>query len=302
MHITIHDVDHGFCALVKCPNGARYMIDCGRARRPGWSPSVHYAGTAIDLLVLQNLDEDHVEDLSDLLRTVTVRSIFSNPTVTANALASMKPDGMRTGVSTAHNVLRDFGPGLIGRWPDTGEVEVVHFYCRFGTHFTETNDLSLATFFRWANFTILFGGDLETAGWQMMLRNQEFQRLLVGTRVFVTSHHGRENGKCAELFQIMRPDIAVISDDAIQYGTQEKSTQWYRGRVKGIPVLGTENAYGIRDKRHVLTTRRDGTISIAVGAWGNYLVTPEKVQNELTLGEILGTFGRNALSKDSQVA
>ncbi|MFC4671979.1 hypothetical protein ACFO5X_25750 [Seohaeicola nanhaiensis] len=212
---------------------------------------------------------------------------MSNPSVTANVLASMKPDGMRTGVSTAHDVLSDFGPGLIGQWPDTGEVEVVHFYRRFGPHFTDTNDLSLATFFRWGNFTILFGGDLETAGWRMMLRNQDFRHLLVGTHVFVTSHHGRENGKCPELFQILRPDIAVMSDDGIRYGTQPKSTQGYRDRVNGIPVFGTENAFGVRDLRHVYTTRSVGTISITVGVWGNYVVTPSKDRTKLRIGDLL---------------
>lgn len=275
MHVTIHDVGHGFCALVECPNGVRYLLDCGRGKTRGWSPSAAYAGTSIDMLIIQNLDEDHVEDLSELLETSAIHGIFSNPTIYANALFEMKPYGMRTGVSTMHNLLRKYGPGLIGLMPNPGTVDARTFWSNYGQHFTDTNNLSLATYFRYGAFTILFGGDLEREGWTNLLSLPSFRNRLPQVRVFVTSHHGRDNGKCEDLFEFMRPDIAIISDDGIQYGTQQNSTQWYQTRVSGIPVIGTEGFLGGPEMRYVFTTRRDGAISIAIGDSGNYRVSPE---------------------------
>jgi hypothetical protein len=58
MKIEIHDVGHGGCAVVTCPNGARIMLDCGLDADRQWFPSAAYANQFIDALALQNLDED----------------------------------------------------------------------------------------------------------------------------------------------------------------------------------------------------------------------------------------------------
>ena len=73
--------------------------------------------------------------------------------------------------------------------------------------------------------------------------------------MFVASHHGRANGCCAELFSEtkLKPVVVVISDSGIEFATQE-TVAWYRSRVTGMTLNG--------DKRHVLTTRRDGRILI----------------------------------------
>ena len=85
MRIDIHDVGHGACAVVTAPNGARIMLDCGLGLDPAWFPSISYGGQFIDLLVITNLDEDHVCDLPYLWRDVRLGGVFSNPTVTGSA-------------------------------------------------------------------------------------------------------------------------------------------------------------------------------------------------------------------------
>src|SRR5688500_16415117 len=46
--------------------------------------------------------------------------------------------------------------------------------------FTNTNDLSLVAFIKYANFKILFPGDLELAGWQALLQRQDFRDRIGG--------------------------------------------------------------------------------------------------------------------------
>jgi len=276
MKITIHDVGHGACAVVTCPNGARYMIDCGKLSNGRWSASTAYAGQYIDRLIIQNLDEDHVEDLPNVFRSLRLGGVFSNPHVDAMALRLMKPDrekpgdGMRAGVSAAHGFLLRNGAGSVGPLPFTDDVEVWCYFNRFPVDFTNTNDLSVVTYFRWRGFAILFGGDLEEAGWERLLEVRHFRDRLHLVKVFVASHHGRENGLSGGLFNLMRPDIVVISDEEIRYQTQN-TTPWYRNRVRGI-FAGTDSL-GSHRYRWVYTTRSDGTVHIDVNALGGYHVS-----------------------------
>lgn len=270
MEITIHDVGHGACTVVSCPNGARYMIDCGRKADRSWTPSRAYAGQFVDRLIIQNLDEDHVEDLPEVLKNVRIQSIYSNPNVDASALLAMKPDGMRAGVNAAWHHLHTYGPGHAGPIPNAGDVVAVSHFCSYPVPFKDTNNLSVVTFFGWRGFGILFGGDLEEAGWKELLARPSFKQLLPFVRVFVASHHGRLNGTHDGLFDAMHPDIAVISDDRIQYSTQNTTT-WYQRRVKGIPVEGTYGLLG-PERRWVYTTRSDGSLKIKVSSSGFYTI------------------------------
>src|SRR5690348_13653711 len=123
MIVDVHDVGHGGCIVVTCPNGQRIMIDCGYRLGPGWIPSITYRSNRIALLVFGNLDEDHLDDLPYVWRDIPIGSIFSNPTVSAAALTAMKREhGMRAGVGQAHAILQTFGPGLIGQPTNLGDV------------------------------------------------------------------------------------------------------------------------------------------------------------------------------------
>jgi beta-lactamase superfamily II metal-dependent hydrolase len=251
------------------------MLDCGVHANRKWFPSIAYAGQFIDALLLTNLDEDHVDNLPYLWESARIGSIYSNPSVNASALARLKAKGgMDPGVRRAHALLTQFGPGHVGTMANSGDAYAWAYSNVYGVDFDErspcaTNNLSLATFVRWGSFTMLFAGDLEVAGWRALLRYQQFVRDLATVKVLVASHHGRKNGCCEEVFKIVRPEIVVFSDDAKRYETQQTDA-WYRQRVLGIPVRNTDPLR----KRHVYTTRRDGTITINVAPSGQYIVTP----------------------------
>ena len=91
------------------------------------------------------------------------------------------------------------------------------------------------------------------AGWKSLLRNPAFVDAIGHVNFFVASHHGRENGCCAELFSQtrLRPAVVAISNFGIEFATQN-TVAWYRVRTRGIMLNG--------EQRHVLTTRRDGRI------------------------------------------
>lgn len=280
MEITIHNVGAGCCHEVLFPNGARYLFDAGQSAERSWWPSVEYMGQNIDRLIIQNLDEDHVGDFGQLDGSTTIRSIFSNPTVTARALELMKTNGMRAGVQAAHDFLRREGSGHVGPLPFAGGARVYSYWNGYGVDFSDTNNLSVVTFASWGRFTILFGADMAESGWKRLLRLSQFRAELPWANVYVAAHHGRDDGRCEELMRLMQPDVVIFSDKRKAHETQE-TTKWYRARTRGIVDLTKGPSYRPPDMRYVLTTRKDGTMRIVVGQNGRYTVFAERPQSDL---------------------
>jgi beta-lactamase superfamily II metal-dependent hydrolase len=267
MRVEIFDVGQGQCAVITSPNGRRLIIDCGHRLGDNrfWSPSLHFRGEFFDLLALSNLDEDHICNFEFMLRNVRIGQILSNPTIGAGELSHLKKDGMGAGARAVANWMSNPFKGPPAPLPDFGPVKIRWYYNPFvpGVS-TETNDLSLVIFAEYCGFKIMFSGDMEKVGWQRLLRYPSFCYELIGTNIFVASHHGRENGQCAELFTWLRPEIIVISDDEKEHQSQE-TTGWYAERCTGAIVIDDP-----RQRRFVMTTRKDGSMRVDVfpnGAW-----------------------------------
>lgn len=121
----------------------------------------------------------------------------------------------------------------------------------YGFLFTDTNNISLVTFLHFNGICLLIPGDLETAGWRDLLKQNKFKEDLRRVDFFVASHHGRENGYCREVFDYCRPYAFIFSDSQIKYTTQEMAAK-YKQHASGYPLNG--------DTRYVFSTRKDGDI------------------------------------------
>jgi hypothetical protein len=127
----------------------------------------------------------------------------------------------------------------------------------------------------YGQFCILYPGDLEEAGWKRALLNPDFRALLRRVRLFVTSHHGRESGCCADLFgpYLCNPDAFIISDKELVHDTQE-TTAWYGEHAKGLHKI-LESPWDTPETRYVFTTRRDCCISINATPNGGFVLYPK---------------------------
>ena len=263
MKVEIFDVAHGGCALVTADSGARMLIDCGFNSSTGWRPSLHLPRIgveAVEMFVVTNYDDDHVNDLPNLRRgsggqpTVWLKSLLRNNTVSAQALFEMKKDsGLGRGIQELVSMINEYTGGLLQ--VDWGPLSYRIFYNSYPYDFTDTNNLSIVIFLHCHDLHMVFPGDLEKAGWENLLVNAEFVEELKTVNVFVASHHGRENGCCEAVFEIdgVKPKIVIFSDAGMQYDTQETAA-WYRARSHGMDYNGM--------RRHVFTTRQDGKITI----------------------------------------
>jgi beta-lactamase superfamily II metal-dependent hydrolase len=275
MKIEIFDVEHGQCAMITCPpDGKKLMIDAGH-NVGKWRPSTHFKGQSIENLVITNFDEDHTSDIANIRVLCNVNAITRNPSITAAALRKMKAEGgMGYGVKHLHDWLGQIEsvPGGCPVTVDLGHVQLNYYWVKY-PNFTDTNNLSLVTFVSYGTFTILFPGDLEKQGWLKLLENPYFLAAVRRTIVLVASHHGRDNGRCEELYQgdiswpiDWRPYATIISDAGKEYSTQE-TTNWYANRTHGCKTRDGS-------KRKVFTTRSDGKITIDVTANGTWYIGP----------------------------
>lgn len=267
MKIQIFDVEHGGCALITAPSGARLLVDCGHNSTTGWRPSTHLPRLGVshlDYLLVTNKDEDHVSDLPHLRQSVSITNLWRNPTLSPAALATIKEEGgMNVGISELIAMIEAYSAPA---WPvDLGGLTLSTYHNSYPHDFDDTNNLSMVVFLHYQGLHVVFPGDLEIAGWRRLLLRPEFVRELASVNVLVASHHGRANGCCEEMFEFgWKPDIVILSDAGIQYETQA-TVPWYAARANGVVYAG--------QNRSVFTTRSDGRIALEATPFGFALST-----------------------------
>lgn len=283
MRLRVWDVEHGACVMLQhatpTPFGGEQfsrlaMIDAGDSH--SWSPSTFIRNvlgrTTLDYLFITNADQDHMSDLRGLAQAgVTVDTLIRNPSYTGATMRAIKlGGGPLTGDAEWYVAACDtfnvptrlpFNDGMNG-------ITCELFHNPF-PRFIDTNNLSLVVFVRYCGTTFLFPGDLERDGWLALLERADFRAWLGTVNVLMASHHGRENGFCAEAFEICKPRAVIISDKSIVHDTQR--TPDYRPVVQddGVIVRTTGK------RRHVLTTRRDGWIQFEVDDSGGFFIDTE---------------------------
>jgi len=283
MRVVIWDVEHGACAMIQhvtqTPQrevgGRLAMIDSGSAR--DWTPSFYLRNrlrrTIVDYLFITNADQDHMSDLKGLEDAgIGIRVLSRNPSYTGNQLRAIKILGGPLSQDAAWYADACDTFDQPATEPFDQYMNGITVKCFWNSYpwFTDTNNLSQVVFVKYCGFCILFPGDLEKDGWRALLRRPDFQAELIGVNVLVASHHGRENGFCPEVFDYCQPQCVVISDKPIEHQTQLMVPD-YRDVIAGNGVIVRTTG----KIRHVLTTRRDGTISFDVFDNGDFAIDTE---------------------------
>lgn len=267
MRFQIFDVAHGFCALLIADNNNLMLFDAGHNDETGFRPSSHLKAmrcTGIERFFITNYDNDHVSDLPNIRSLFPISILHCNKTVSPELLRGLKLEGgpISSGLDSMIDMVATY-THPVPTPPEFPNIEWAVFHNDYPT-FTDTNNLSLVTFIHFDGMGIVIPGDLEKAGWLALLKNASFRDHLARVTIFIASHHGRENGYCEEVFALCKPSIVIISDDEIQYDTQDVD---YSKHAYGIPFNGSA------EKRYVLTTRSDGMITIDKSVGSGFHIT-----------------------------
>ena len=257
MKFKILDVGHGFCALLGAENGNIMLFDCGHKTDPEFRPSTYLQQlgcSGIEYFFISNYDEDHISDLPEIRRLFTVQLLYRNKSITTAQLRELKRQSGP--LSEAMKSFLEMNDRYVcpptEPTPELPGVEYKLFHNDYGSDFEDTNNISLVTFLKCNDTRFVLPGDIETAGWEKLLEKEAFRALLRGVDYFVASHHGREDGYCADVFKYCSPKAVIFSDGPIRHATQEMANT-YAKHATGISFNN--------ESRKVLSTRKDGSLN-----------------------------------------
>lgn len=255
MRFEILNVEHGFAAYAQGSDGSVFLFDCGYSSSCRPSDFLSAQGiNRIRRLFIANYDEDHIGDLPELRRRMTIEILTRNPSLSAYQIRCLKEPPITPAMETLLEMIETYTGAVTPERLEPPGLRIWTFNNDYPS-FTDTNNLSLLTFLDVGNVSFVITGDLERAGWLSLLKNQQVCALLGRVSVFIASHHGRESGYCKEVFHHCRPDIVVMSDGPVEYDTQLMASN-YAQHAKGQWF----NGYSGGEVRKVVTTRRDGHI------------------------------------------
>jgi beta-lactamase superfamily II metal-dependent hydrolase len=261
LDLKIFDVDHGFCAAVNTGDHHTILIDSGYSSRSGFNPSQHLLQqhcTAVDCLVVPAYTENHLAGLSDLLQQTIINGLpinflVANPSINPEHFQGL--DAVNRRFSNALTLTTNWHSEC-GKVSQTMKIHDINFSFFWNNYpnFQDAHNLSLVTFVSYRDINIIFPSDLETEGWQALLKCDDFRDRLRRVNMFVASDHGREEGYCPDVFDYCRPELVIVSNESNQRISPKMLNQ-YKIHAKGSP-------YDARGKK-LLTTCDDGTITIS---------------------------------------
>lgn len=234
--LTLCDVGHGQCAVVRLPSGPRVVIDCGNltdaARAARAAERALAPRRTVDLLVISHGDSDHTAGALRLARRVTIT-------------AALLPDELRHG--PLHRALAARGARIDFLHPGDTVAPLagitVHAPAIAGS--TSTNDRSLWTVIDADCGRLILPGDAGDSGIRAALRALPEGPI----HALVLPHHGRGTaGETLRLLERLPPRVCLVS----------------AGGDRSGPALQVVHAHGIP----LLTTTDHGDLSVALDTGG----------------------------------
>ena len=305
MRVILFDVGHGFCAFLKSSTGCTLLIDCGCSE--SFSPIKYIRqnelggvtpinGRYLTELIVTHPHDDHIKDInrviSELPPCLLLRSQFNWNDVKTPGCDESEYENLN--VYAPWQATYSAPPTIQPNW---GQMQIQAFrvpqvLVSGSNNSKAINNSSYAVI---VSFTgsiykkkFLFGGDMETSGWEALLKsNAQFCQAVAGTTFYFASHHGHCSGFSSALFSAIgtKPHLNLISvtekDESVDGG--------YSGNAQGV-------YFGPNDLRYTLTTRTHGSIFLDTDATGYTVVShqdlPDNIERESVVPDYAAEFLR----------
>lgn len=280
LKLIIFDVEHGFCGYILTPNGYSLMVDCGA--RPDFSPvdyllsnsSIYFPrlfqNKQLTKLIVTHPHGDHIQDIQNLHEKLSPAFLYRT-----ELSSYMKEDLDLVLREKQDSNLKLYREKLDEAYiykpvelPDWGVVKRTYFSltpdeARLVDPAKVINNTSIVLLLECYGRKILYGGDLETAGWEALIKynKKNFKEKVAGVDIFMAPHHGHKSGFSKELFDIMgKPLVNIVSKNSEVGETDVHSDYSNENFSRGL-ILNNQ-------VRRKLTTRNDGSIIIDIYSSG----------------------------------
>ena len=149
------------------------------------------------------------------------------------------------------------------------------------------NNSSIIRYIKYNGVRFLFAGDLETAGWEWLSKNNIYFRVLMrqGIDVLIAPHHGHDSGFPKALFNLTgKVKVIILSKDTEASKEESDVYSGYSNYSNGVRYYNASvecNYFG-----KVMTTRSNGNIYAIVDSNGLYLAADKASSNHKKIQNI----------------
>ncbi len=273
--MVFYDVQHGSASYLNTPNNKHIMIDLGtgsiKDSNETFSPLTrlkdYWGVEQLDQVIITHPHRDHIDDIENfdalspklLLRPthLTEEEIRGGNKSTESEQSKidkyLEIHKRYTGTPDKNERVRE---------PENnGGVTIKTFHPK-GCSRSNLNDHSIVTVVSYAKSKIIIPGDNEEDSWQELLAKEAFIDAIKGTDILVASHHGRESGYCADLFEHIKPSLVIVSDGP--EGKTSVTGKYYDATTEaGWGVFSRSDE--TKRQKWVLTTRDNKAIVVRFG-------------------------------------
>lgn len=207
---TMLDVGQGDCIFMQGPRGNTYLFDGGssdveQVEKYRMEPFLKSQGVdVLDYVFISHGDSDHYNGIEELIE----RQLFGVKIKTVVFPAHYRQDEELLNLASLayENRIRvaiiDSGQKI-----SEGDLEIRCLQPRKESEVLEGNEGSMVLEVSFREFDMLFTGDVEGKGEELLMKNMRNKSY----EVLKVSHHGSKNSTLEDFLQVAKPKIALIS-------------------------------------------------------------------------------------------
>ncbi len=270
--LVVFDVNNAACNLCVCPNGYSMMIDCGSNAekdcpvdrvlhlKDSFLKMKSYNGYDLTLLHVTHPDDDHVKNAKKVSEKLSPYLVHRRRHESFDVGENIHDEYKN------HIDLRYRGASIkFDGWGfHENRVFLIPMHqvkSNSELNDKQKNNSSILRYVRYGNVRILFGGDLEQAGWDWLAANdKDFIRTMKnGLDILVAPHHGHKSGFPKSLFDLTGEVGAIVlskASESEKQGTDIASQ--YSSYAGGLRYNTIDNKQEYLGK--VFSTRSNGNL------------------------------------------
>lgn len=273
MRLIVWNVGAGNSITCFTPNGKILQFDIGSSQdcSPLTELAKSFSTKVIDTLVITHPHGDHLRDIGAFKSCgITVKSILRPKHLTDAEIKAANGENDDACVTQYLDLFKNYTDAVKTAESslakeNNGGVVVRHFHPQNSAH-SNINNHSIVTFLSYDGTKILVPGDCESAGWNELLKDDDFKKELKGVTVLIAPHHGHANGYSSDVMKEIKPtlELVIVSDG--KYNEKDSVTQYYSAMSKGHLV---KNATTKETKlAYCVTTRNNGWVDMVINSSG----------------------------------